>query len=225
MPNAPRHSAEDYGEALFALLPTGQEWPRDADEDLAKFVHGLASVFGEPFDTIAARFLDQESDPRFTRDLLERWETAFGLPDSCLSEPVTIEARIAALMQRMTMEGGQSRAFFYRVAAALGYTIEIYEFSPFMAGVSEAGDTRDARGWYRWEVGAPEMRFYWKVAVLNARLSWFRAGSGEAGVDHHLEIGIASDLECVLRRYKPAHTEIVFDYSGLAGDDPFAGTP
>lgn len=225
MPEAPRHSPEDYGEALLALLPSGEAWPQDEDSDLAKFVHGLASVFGAPFDVIAGDFLDRESDPRFTRDLLERWEIAFGLPDPCVSVPGTIEARIAALVSRMTMQGGQSRAFFYKVAAALGYEIEIYEFSPFMAGISEAGDTRDGRGWYRWQVGAPEMRFYWKVAVKDARLYWFRAGSGEAGVDHHLEFALAEDLECVLRRYKPAHTEIVFDYSGLTGSNPLSGTP
>jgi len=37
-----------------------------------------------------------------------------------------------------------------------------HEWSPFMAGVSHCGDTRnmyDNTGWYRWEIGPPEMRF------------------------------------------------------------------
>lgn len=228
MPSAPRHTADDYGEALLSLLTDGEAWPKEADSDLSALAYGLAAPFGDQFDRLAAMFLDQESDPRFTRALLAEWETAFGLPDDCVSEPLTTEDRIAALVQRITLEGGQSRAFFVRVAAWLGYTIEIVEFSPFMAGVSRCGDARDVRdpaGVPRWEIGPPEMRFYWKVLVADARLSWFRAGSGQAGVDPHLRIGIASDLECLLRRYKPAHTEIVFDYSGLSGAGPMAGTP
>lgn len=224
MPNAPRHTGDDYAHALMALLPRGKAWPRDADSNLARLVSGMAEIFGDPFDKIAAYLLDQESDPRFTRDLLERWETAFGLPDACVDEPLTIADRISALLGRMMEPGGQSIPFFYGVASALGYSIEIHEFSPFMAGISEAGDTR-VGGYFRWEVGPPEIRFYWKVVVLNARLSWFRASSGEAGIDPHLIIGLATDLECMLRRYKPAHTQIVFDYSGLGGGNPLAGTP
>jgi uncharacterized protein YmfQ (DUF2313 family) len=56
-------------------------------------------------------------------------------------------------------------------------------------------------------------------------LVWFRASTGQAGVDHHLEIGRYDDLECLLNRWKPAHTQIVFDYSNLKQDDPMAGTP
>jgi hypothetical protein len=38
-------------------------------------------------------------------------------------------------------------------------------------------------------------------------------------------IGIADDLECLLNRWKPAHTEIIFDYSGLQDGGEMAGTP
>jgi uncharacterized protein YmfQ (DUF2313 family) len=39
--------------------------------------------------------------------------------------------------------------------------------------------------------------------------------SGQSGVDPHLRVGLADDLECLLNRWKPAHPEIIFDYSGL----------
>jgi uncharacterized protein YmfQ (DUF2313 family) len=97
-------------------------------------------------------------------------------------------------------------------------------------GISSVGDTRPtgaAGEPFQWEIGPPEMRFYWSVKVDATRLTWFRVGlgGGQAGVDPHLRIGIATDLECVLRRIKPAHTEVLFDYSGLGPPDPMAGTP
>jgi uncharacterized protein YmfQ (DUF2313 family) len=174
--------------------------------------------------------LERETDPRIALELLPEWERAFGLPDPCVAEPLSIADRQTALVARMTTEGGQSRDYFIGVAAALGYTITIREYAPFMVGVSPVGDTRPTGTLgeqFRWEIGPPEMRFYWTVRVGAVRLTWFRDGDsgGQAGVDPHLRIALATDLECVLRRWKPAHTEIVFDYSGMATPDPMAGTP
>jgi uncharacterized protein YmfQ (DUF2313 family) len=72
---------------------------------------------------------------------------------------------------------------------------------------------------YRWEIGRPEMRFFWAVKVGAVRFTWFRASSGQAGVNHHLEFALATDIECILRRWKPAHTEIIFDYSPMIALD------
>ena len=85
-------------------------------------------------------------------------------------------------------------------------------------------DLRD----FRWEIGPPEMRFYWTVHFSEVGLIWFRCGHGELGVDPHLRFIAAPDLDCVLRRWEPAQTDLVFDFSGalLAGSgDPMAGTP
>jgi len=194
-------------------------------------VRGLAGVWGF-VDSRAADLLERESDPRKTIELLPDWERNWGLPDPCVKEPISIYDRQVALVQKMTMLGAQSRQFFIDQMAKLGYTITIEEFAPFMAGISQCGDTRTPPldpnpliGRYRWYIGPPEQRFYWTVHVGAARLTWFRCGSGQAGVDPHLRIGIFTDLECLLGRWKPAHTEIVFDYSGLAAGGPMAGTP
>jgi uncharacterized protein YmfQ (DUF2313 family) len=40
-----------------------------------------------------------------------------------------------------------------------------------------------------------------------------------------LRIGVFDDLECLLNRWKPAHTQIIFDYSGLQTGGDMAGTP
>lgn len=223
-----RRSGHDYAIQFSQLLPRGMAWPRRSDSVLMQLVSGLAEIWGY-VDGRAADLLERESDPRLTIELLEDWERNWGLPDPCYKAPQTIPDRQIALVQRMTIEGAQSRQFFIDVAASIGYKITITEYRPFMVGLDAVGDNRALEdypdGPFPCQIGAPEMRYYWSVNVGEVRLTWFRATAGELGVDHHLEFGLADDLECLLRRWKPAHTEIIFDYSGTSPQGPMAGTP
>jgi uncharacterized protein YmfQ (DUF2313 family) len=226
-----RRSGSDYATQFLTLLPQGQAWPREPGSALVGACDGLSQYWGT-VDARAADLLEQESDPRKTIELLPDWERAWGLPDPCFVQPFSIAERQRVLVLKMTLLGAQSRAFFEEVAGWLGYTITITEYSPFMAGISRCGDTTaedKAAGGDgtkpRWEIGPPEMRFYWTVHVGQTRLTWFRSAAGQAGVDPHLRIGLAVDLECLLNRWKPAHTEIVFDYSGLSTGGSMEGTP
>jgi uncharacterized protein YmfQ (DUF2313 family) len=220
-----RRNGEDYAHAFLALLPRGQAWPRHAFSRLAQACAGLAQYWGF-VDGRAADLLERESDPRQTIELLPDWERAWGLPDPCFPEATTIEERHKMLLMVMTMLGGQSRTFFQHVAEDwLGFTIHFHEFAPFMAGVSRCGDTRDQDGFYRWEIGPPEMRFYWSIEPATAGVIWFRCASSQCGVDPHVKIMTAPDLACLFNRWKPAHTEVVFDYSSLAAGGPMQGTP
>src|SRR6185436_10340839 len=98
-----------------------------------------------------ADLLETESDPRKTLELLTDWERAWGLPDPCFPETITISARRRMLLMVMTMLGGQSRAWFKWVAEWIGFPLyleewtdengvihnsSLHEWSPFMAGVS-----------------------------------------------------------------------------------------
>lgn len=78
---------------------------------------------------------------------------------------------------------------------------------------------------FRWYIGPPEMRFAWSANTGTMGLIWFRAGSGQAGVDHHLQFRMPQDLECLLNRWKPAHTALVMNLGHLAFGDPMEGTP
>lgn len=210
-------SEDDFRDALAALLPVGRAWPRDPDTTLMRFLAGIAVSWAD-HDAKAWTLLSRESDPRSTLWMLDSWERAFGLPDECVAEPLAIADRQKALVEKMTSIGGQSRAFFLGVAAGLGYTITIREWAPFMVGVSRVGDTSDGEGGeYRWQIGEPTMRFYWTVRVGAVRVTWFRVGGGggQVGVDPHVRIALATDLECLFNKYKPAHTQIVFDYDEL----------
>jgi uncharacterized protein YmfQ (DUF2313 family) len=249
-------TGEEYADAMQALLPLGQAWPRAEESALMKVVRGLTRIWGD-FEIRASKLLEMESDPRTTIELLPDWERNWGLPDPCYISPQSIAERQLALVMRMTLEGGQSREFFIMIAAMIGYTITISEYRPFFIAMDGCGDCRvygagvtsdtpmrnqwgqvimddngDApvaqgalSGWPNYGLGPLENRYYWTVHVATAKLVWFRCTSGQCGVDPHLRIGLADDLECLLNRWKPAHTQIIFDYSGLQTGGAMAGTP
>ncbi len=247
-----RRTGDDYGNTFLSLLPQGPAWPRTLGSTLDLACRGLAYYWGD-VDRRAGDLLEQESDPRKTIELLPDWERNWGLPDPCYQEPLTLGERQLALVMRMTMQGSQSREFFINVAARTGYTIAISEYRVFVVGIDRCGDNRvygdgsnpmvDERNkpicnpkgqpvklgelseWPNYGIGPPENRFYWTVHVDQAKLIWFRVTSGQTGIDPHLRIGTADDLECLLNRWKPAHTHIIFDYSGLQTGGDMAGTP
>lgn len=202
-----QRTSADYAEGWRNLLPQGSAWPRDPSSALQTVIAGLADIWGDPVEANAATLLKTESDPRKTTNalLLSDWERAWGLPDTCFSRVLTESERQTLLVQKMTLLGAQDRAFFIAQALIVGYTININEHAPYMCGISECGDTRnlDDGIHYRWELGQEEIRFWWNVQV---------SALSSSTLD-----GI--DIECLLRRWKPAHTEIVFDYSPLMKTD------
>jgi uncharacterized protein YmfQ (DUF2313 family) len=248
-----RRSGSDYTEAFLSLLPQGQAWPKHAPGSaMVEGLTGLCDYWGF-VDSRAADLLERESDPRLTIELLPDWERNWGLPDPCYKEPLTIGERQLALVMRMTMEGAQSREFFIGVAAQIGYAITITEYRTFVVGLDRCGDNRvygdgtnpvynewgipiknphgdnvasgELSEWPYYGLGPDTNRFYWTVHVDGAKLIWFRCTSGQTGVDPHLRIGLFDDLECLLNRWKPAHTQIIFDYSSLQTGGDMAGTP
>lgn len=230
-----RRSGLDYAQQFMHLLPTGQAWPRGSDcgspdTVLERVCRGLSDYWGF-VDGRAADLLVRESDPRTTIELLPDWERAWGLPDPCFISGQSISERQRILVLWMTWLGAQSRDYLTAVAKLVGYDIQIEEYAPFQVGISRCGDTKEADKEAggdgtkpRWEIGPPEMRFYWSTNATAPSLTWFRAGASEVGADPHLRIGIDEEIHCLLNRWKPAHTQIVFrtDYSQL---DEMSGTP
>lgn len=189
-----RRLGSDYAKALMSLYPRGLAWNRASTSVLSKMVNGLAEVYGY-VDGRAADLLETETDPRITNEMLLDWERNWALPDDCIPaiNLLTQQQRRTNLITKMTLMGGQSRAFFTALAATVGENIQIREYAPYMCGVSRTGDTRPLTGavWdFRWQIGAPETRFYWRV-----------------NINHVLSGG-----ECILNRYRPAHTVLVITY-------------
>jgi len=222
--------AEAFTHALLAKLPLGEIWTRALGSKPYQTMRALAGVVARWADR-TGRFLITEAFPPRSFDLLPDWERVLGLPEPCLPAAQTLDERRQAVLEKLQRRpGGQSREYFTELARRLGYHVDepsehalpnelefqvgridqitIREFRPFMFGVSRLGNSR-------WRFAPPEMRFVWIVTVPGVRLTWFRFGQSQFGQDTHLTIRRADDLECLLHRLKPAHTNLFFNYQNF----------
>lgn len=221
--------ADAFTHAFLASLPLGEIWSRALDSPLVRTVRGLMSVVARWAER-AGRFLLVEAFPPVAFDLLPDWERVLGLPEPCFPVAQTLEERRAAVLEKLQRRpGGQSRAYYTDIARRLGYhedapspsavplevpcevgrinQVRIREFRPVMCGLTECGSSI-------WRLAPPEMRFTWVVTVPGERLTWWRFGEMHCGTDPHLSIRRAEDLECILHKFKPAHTQLIFSYAG-----------
>ncbi len=189
---------------LQALLPPGRLW--DALRESGGLFDDLLAALADEFQRVDQRVDDllDETDPRATVEMLPDWESWAGLPDFCTGGLDTLQERHEALVQKLTSVGGQSRAYFVGLATMLGYTATISEYRPFVCAGSRCGDVLN---------GGAEVRFYWRVNVADGKVVWFRAGASQCGDSLGL-IDRAAALECILTHLKPAHTKIIFNYTG-----------
>lgn len=189
----------DFLRALLHLPPPGRAFSGDPDTV-------QAAVFTPPGNALASvhaaavLLLEQEADPFYTELLLPEWEADWGLPDPCTPVAPTIAQRRAALLAKIAAQGGQSPAYFVAVAAAMGITITITEYSPFRLG-SRLGSPLLGPGWqFVWQVNAPS------ITVRYLRLGSSALGERFATVSN-------TELACRLNQIRPAHTLLRFVYS------------
>jgi len=196
-------TAASYLAQLQALLPPGDAWPRQANTTLTRLLTAVADELAR-IDARADQ-LFRESLPAASLELLSDWELIAGLPDACSTElATTLAERRSEVVSVLTRQGGSSRAWFIAFAAKLGYTVDIDEFRPFIAGLSRCGDRL---------LGGHSVRHTWRVRVIGARYTAFRTGASQCG-DLLGKITRAEDLECRLKRLKQAHTNLIVSYEG-----------
>ncbi|MCB2190359.1 MAG: DUF2313 domain-containing protein [Deltaproteobacteria bacterium] len=196
----PQLDVEGYTRLLQGLLPTGSVWPRDPEATLTKLLAAWAAELAR-VDERGDDLVD-EADPRTAFEMLTDWERVCGLPGTCHDTAEGLAQRRAAVTNQLTFRGGQSRAFFISLAAALGYQIGIEEFKPLRAG-DLAGSPAYGADWaFAWRVRGPEAS---TVSVLRAG-----GGAGERLRDWGNDL-----LECEISRRCPAHTNVLFAYVGV----------
>jgi len=191
---AARYTVNQYTEMLKALLPPGRAFPRDSDTRLHELLESFAVEFVELDEQTNQVVI--ESNPEAADALIGEWETEMGFPDECYSIPSLLADRRAQILGRLTVRGGQSIDHFYQLAESLGYNrhpsatdphIQIVEwaFAPFRVGRSLLGTGRIYDG------TAGESEYAWTVRGTN--------------------VEIDSQLQALLTKHKPAHTDIVWE--------------
>lgn len=194
-------SADQVLDEMLALLPPGWAWPRGTGSLLAAVLEPMATGIAE-LEAAAEAAMD-EIDPRTSVAFLPDIERTLGA-DPCgrdlVALPLGERRRIAHA--RWTARGGASRGYFYALAAANGTPVTITELIASQAGLMQAGD----------ELVSGREPFVWVVQLPLGAWRDFEAGGNAAG-DLLYEFAI-SDLECEIRRRKPAHTEVAFVYGG-----------
>lgn len=197
---------QEYEQLLRQLLPPGPAFPRG---DYESMIAMLLEVFALELSRIDSRVdaLVREDDPRVSVECFREWLEEWGLPDVCtgLLDNLTDSTLRQLLLFRITVEGGQSRKFFAELCARFGYVIQIDELQRHTV------DSQVMDG--LWSAPAPYM---WKVNILT--------GAENATTNWHNTLGSVREalawwgdglVECLIERYKPAHTEVIYGYYGV----------
>jgi uncharacterized protein YmfQ (DUF2313 family) len=188
-------TGDDYGQLLRQLLPEGPAWdgPLMAGA-LGAWGDGLAR-FEQHIDALAA-----ELDPRTAIELLPEWEMSYGLPDPCLGGAPTIAQRHASLMARVPGDGGLEPARYVALAARLGFTVSVTEYSAWTCDDPCDQPIYDEAWNWAWAVNAP--------AVTTFEFTC------QSGCDEPLRVWGNAVLECSIRAVAPGHGTVIFTYGG-----------
>ena len=193
-----------YKDLTKKFFPTGWAW---RGKKGGVFDQLLESIAGEParVEDRIIHFID-EMDPNRTFELLETWERLLGIPDECTpanSNPSTYERRVR-IIQKLSTGGGQSPAFYQLIASQFGYDaniIDVINYQPFRVGYARVGQPlSNTAAW----------AFTFTVQAPAALVRYFR--TGQSSVGERLVLLENETLECVIRKFAPAHVTVLFSF-------------
>lgn len=190
----------DYKQQLVALLPPGPAWELDQAPAIHALLDGLAPEFAR-VDQRVSDMID-EADPLTVRELVPDWERVMALPDPCMSATPSFEERVKAVRTRHVAVGGQSIPYFLSIARELGYPdATITEHRAPRFGRSRFGSAR---------FGTWRQQFFWTVNLGHRIAGGRRWGLTQWG--ERFGSNPNSGIECIFRRYAPAHTVVLVNY-------------
>lgn len=192
--------AEDYLDQMRQLLPPGPAWDKAFGDEVDQVLQGLAPEFAR----VDARGDDllAEMYPATLRELLTDWERVMQLPDPCLGDSQGFEERRTAVVRRMIVGGGQSALYFEGIAISMGYPdAEVTRHRAPRFGSARFGRDR---------FGTWSQQFFWTLQLGTPRPGGRRFGVSVWG--ERFGSNPNEGIECVVRRWAPAHTIVNFEY-------------
>lgn len=197
-PVPPAFGDADYQAAMQRLLPRGPIWRSDAAAVLTRVLKALAPTYTRSTQAAAQVLID--ASPATTVNLLVEWEESLGLPDPCTVSSPSIAQRQAAVRAKFASRGSLTIGYFIALAAALGFTVTITEFSVFVVG-DVVGPPLYGPAWnFAWQIAAPQ------IATL-----YFTVGVSAAG--DPLTTYDSGELVCRITANAPAETTPFFVFS------------
>jgi len=208
--STPETTEAGWLQSFLDLLPPGKlfDLVRSGGSRLTQIVDGLAPEFNRV--SFSLFDLWTQSDPRYALDttdtvagaapagyaydtiaLLPDFERNYGLPDPCIGAAAANDERRAILYAKWIATGGQTAAYFIEVAEGLlgsGFTVTITvpKYAPFRCDISACGDPLYGEEYY----------YVWNMDVSPVPTAAQQTA-----------------LECLINRFKPAHTIAEFTYT------------
>lgn len=194
-----RYSVNEYTAAIQSLMPGGLVWPKISGGVQTSTLRALARSYQRSDED--ARDLLDAAFPSTATAMLPEWEATLGLPDLCaIGEIDSIIQRQRAVVSKLFGIGGQSVAYFTRIAGALGYTISITQYRQACSGMSVCGDAINGEEWpFTWLITAPETTINYTQCGLTYCGDPLRSWGNK-------------QLECRLTVLNPSHTILKFGY-------------
>lgn len=189
------NSVSTWTDVLQQLMPRGRAWSREPTSDLHKLVESISPRYQRAENN--SQKLLNEMRPEATQQLLPEWEEYLGLPE-CGSTAQSFELRRCAVVEKDHRKGGLQTWQIEQLAAALGFTVKVYEKWPHnvLRGVDYPLYSASTQFVLQVDVyGIPEERF----TVLDNVLTPLRGNAPLV-------------LECVLNRLKLAGFYYDFNY-------------
>lgn len=194
------HTAADYLAQMRALLPPGPAWDAEQVPELADLLEGLAPVFAG-LDARAVQLLD-EMHGGTVSELVPDWEAVMGLPDACLGASPSYADRAFSVRARLVATGKQTAAYFVELARQQGFeSARVIEHRAPRFGRSRYGQAR---------FGTWAVQFMWELDTGARKALGRRFGATYWGESFGKSAGSA--LDCLVKRYAPAHTLPVIKY-------------
>ncbi|WP_423197460.1 Phage tail protein [Cupriavidus sp. H19C3] len=184
-----------HAELLALLLPPESYAPREFPlaQELAAEGNTLDAAMASV--TRAAGGIT----PFFAGQLLPDWERVCGIAPSANA---SYQERLQIVLAKLAETGGLSIPYFKRLAAGMGYEIQIEEPQPFRAGINRAGD----------QLWTPAIIWVWQVIVRSGVVREYRFRAGQSAAGEPLTSFGDPVIESVFQDLKPAHTFVYFAY-------------
>lgn len=204
---AAKFTAEQYSAAMRALFPRGRAWDVDDGSVQSAVCDALTQSY-ERSDAAAMQML-ADAFPATAGAFVPEWNATLQIPDPCFGAPTSVAQNRQQIVAKLIGTGGQSVPYFQQLAAALGVSITITEFSPTHTDPNvPTGMIQKPADWaYTWRVNVDRN----SVAFLNVA----------SPVNGALASPSLQALDCLLRRYKPAHTQFYYAFFTSTPTRPF----